>query len=161
MANVELALRPLALRLKATRRVKGSKPEKIAFRCMDIFGTVTDLRDYRVKNEEWRDWKEGLYIQTAFISPPFRERLLRIVEDVEGVVRDKVREEFTDTFVRKAPRVYPVYLRVLDFLIDNPEYLALYEARPMEAYREIAKELGISWRSVRDGFWAMRGAGIV
>jgi len=161
MANVELALRPLAIRLRATRRSKGSKYDKIAFRCMDIYGTVTDLRDYRLKSEEWRDWKEGLYLQTAFISPPFRERLLRVVEDVEVTVRDKVREEFRDIFMRKAPRVYPVYLRVLDYLVDNPEYLALYEARPMEAYREIAKELGISWRSVRDSFWAMRGAGIV
>lgn len=161
MANVELALRPLAIRLKTLKRVKGSKYHKITLRAMDIFGTVTDLRDYLLKTSEWRDWKEGLYLQMSFIAPPFRARLERIVEDIDTTVREHVKAEFTDVFSRKAPRVYPVYIKVLHFLIDNPEYLTLYERSPMEAYRVIAKELNISWRSVRDSFWAMRGAGIV
>jgi hypothetical protein len=151
----------MAIRLRAVRRSKGSKYDKVAVRAMDIFNVVTDLKDYRLKSEDWRDWKEGLYLQMAFITPPLRARLEGIVEDVDTAVREYVKAEFTDVLSRRAPRTYPVYVRVLHFLIDNPEYIALYEARPMESYREIAKELGISWRSVRDSFWAFRRAGLV
>ena len=161
MANVALALRPLAVRLKALRRVKGSKYHKIATRAADIFDVVTDLRDYRSKSEEWRDWKEGLYLQMTFVAPPFRARLERIVEGIDTTVREHVKAEFTDIFSRRAPRVAPSYIRVLHFLVDNPEFITFYERSPTEAYRKIGEELGLSWRTVRDAFWAIRGAGLI
>lgn len=165
--NTRIALSPLIDALKAMPRLnRKSKYHKIAKAAADIFDVVHNLSEYAEKyNVDWREWKEGFEaIVEAFVRPEFRDKLYAILETVEERVKEKLREEFErhfEEYMRKVKRYVPAYVKVLDFLIDNPEYLELYERSPMEAYRRVAERTGLSWRTVRDSFWMLRRSGLL
>ena len=114
--------------------------------------TVTDAY------EAMMEWLEG--VPWKYMSPEGRERFMeRVVEEAFKRVRDwwlKVIKE-------NAKRVYPSYVKVWKYLLDTYfDYekwqllVERYETARNQLYREIARRLGLSWRTVRDAFWAAR-----
>lgn len=60
------------------------------------------------------------------------------------------------------PRYRPAYEEVLKYVVENIEdVVGAYVLHPSKAYREIAEDLKISWRTVRDAFWTFRASGIL
>lgn len=88
------------------------------------------------------------------VIEPLKEWIVRIY--VESAV-DTARYRAT---VSKAVRWRPAYELVAKKL-ENFDFLeSIIEKRPHEAYREIARELGLSWRTVRDAIWAFGYGGL-
>jgi len=114
--------------------------------------TVTDSYNAMMEWLEGVPWKD--------MSPEGRERFMeRVVEEAFGLVR----KWWLDVIKKNAKRVYPSYIRVwryiLDTYFDYEKWTLLvdkYETARNKLYREIARQLGLSWRTVRDAFWAAR-----
>lgn len=100
-------------------------------------------------------WLRG--VPFAYMTSDGRRRF-------EKNVVEKLQEFVVDEYVRSrvemardlAPRWRPAYDRVAEWLYNYDNLRKIAGLRPVEAYRLIAHELGISWRTVRDAFWAFR-----
>ena len=114
--------------------------------------TVTDAYKAMMK------WLEGVYWKD--MSPEGRERFM---EQVVEEAFKRVRDWWLEVIKRRAKRVYPSYIRVWRYILETyfdyerwPLLIDKYETSRNQLYREIARQLGISWRTVRDAFWAAR-----
>lgn len=100
-------------------------------------------------------WLRG--VAFPFMSPNGRRRF-------EKIVVKELQEFIVDMFVRErvemarelASRWRPAYDRVAKWFESYENLRKIVGLRPVEAYRLIAHELNISWRTVRDAFWAFR-----
>ena len=93
-----------------------------------------------------------------YMSEEGRKRFERfVVEPLKRFIGEKFIEEKIKVAKERAPRWRPAYSRVAEYLVEHPEELEeISKMRPMAAYRYLAEKLKISWRTVRDAFWALR-----
>jgi len=105
-------------------------------------------------------WLEGVPFE--YMSEEGKKRFNRfVVEPLKSFIAEKFLEEKIETAKERAPRWRPAYSKVAEYLIEHPKELEeISKMRPMEAYRYLASKLKISWRTVRDAFWAFRYGGI-
>jgi len=123
---------------------------------IDRVRTIEDLHE---AIEKIHEYLEG--VPWNYMKPENRRKLEGIIDEyVENLVSEK--KEYIIKYWREhTPRYRPSYEKVLEYILDHPEYYTLYMESPMKAYREIAQITGYSWRTVRDAFWSFRRAGIL
>jgi len=157
-----ITVRTLIRRFSRLNVQRGSKYEKIPLSALDIFSIVKDLSTYYEAYQVWREWREGLEaIAYSYVSPHLRGKLLGLAEETEESVQRDVYDMLVAEFRRRAPRWRPAFAKVLGFLVENPDFIGDYYREPHPTYRRIAEALGLSFSTVRDAFWALRGAGLI
>ena len=134
---------------------KGSNYKKALARLTDVGETSPTVTDAYKSMMEWlKD------VKWKYMSPEGRERF---IENVVEEAFKRVRDWWLNVIKRNAKRVYPSYIRVWRYILDNyfdyekwARLVDEYETNRYKLYREIARRLGLSWRTVRDAFWAAR-----
>jgi len=120
---------------------------------------VRTIEDYERSLNRIYDYIRG--IPWSYMKPENRRKLEGILyEYIEGL-ENEGKEYIIKTWRENTPRYRKSYQKILEYIIEHTEYYELYTESPMKAYREIAKETGYSWRTVRDAFWSFRKAGIL
>ena len=101
-------------------------------------------------------WLKGVPFE--YMSDEGKKRFNRfVVQPLKSFIAEKFLEERIKVAKERAPRWRPVYSRIAEYLVEHPEELEeISKMRPMQAYRYLAEKLKISWRTVRDAFWAFR-----
>jgi len=101
-----------------------------------------------------------------YMSPENRRKLESIVNEyIENRVEES-KERIIQYWRENTPRYRPSFERILEYILDHLEYYEALEkakedyGKTHELYREIAGDLNISWRTVRDAIWTFRSAGI-
>ena len=132
-----------------------SNYRKALARLTETGETQPTVTDAYMAMMEWLDgvpWRD--------MSPEGRENFMeKVVEEAFKQVRDW----WLGVLKRNAKRVYPSFVKVWRYIMETyfdygrwPRLLEEYEEHRTRLYREIARQLGLSWRTVRDAFWAAR-----
>ena len=133
----------------------------------DYSKAISSGETYILRAENLKDafrileaWLKNVPLQ--YMKEENRRRFERfVVEPLKSFIAEKFIEEKVEVAKREAPRWRPAYSRVAEYLVEHPEELEeISKMRPMQSYRYLAEKLEISWRTVRDAFWALRYGGV-
>jgi len=172
--NLSEAIRSLERKVAARNRTKESKYENIARKMTDFFEGVEDLCSFAEAFGEWDYYSMDIMARLTHsgASSVSVENMKGVLEYLEEEVMKETFERLEERGKRGAKRWRRAYSEVLHFLVTNPSYARTYcrmlekerveeSERPMKFYRTIARQLGYTWTTVRDAFWALRGSGVI
>lgn len=172
--NLSEVIHSLENRVRMWNRTRKSKYENVARKMADFFADVEDLCSYAEAFAEWDYYSTDIMALLASSSAR-----VSAVENMERVLRYLEEETMKETFERLeekgkkgALRWRKAYSEVLKFLVTNPDYALAYcrmlrkaevepAERPTKFYQSIGRQLGYSWTTVRDAFWALRTSGVI
>lgn len=120
---------------------------------------VRTIEDYYRSLSRIYEYIDG--VPWGYMKPENRRKLESLLESYIDALKEQGKEYVINYWKERTPRYRPSYEKILEYILDHPEYHTLYMESPMKAYREIAKETGYSWRTVRDALWSFRRAGIL
>jgi hypothetical protein len=172
--NLSEVIRSLESKVRKRNRTKKSHYENIAMKMSDFFEDVEDLCSYAEAFNDWDYYSTD--IMTLLASSSARasavENMNRVLEYLESEIMRETFEKLEERGKKRAIRWRRAYSEVLKFLITNPSYARSYcrmmekekveeSERPMRFYTTIGRQLGYSWTTVRDAFWALRSSGVI
>lgn len=131
-------------------------------RCELEFLSVLALAAYEMCLEDYFS-----NVPYQYMSPEGAQKITRVIDKFTEQKVVEARQailRYAEQQLRELGRYRPVYLRVLEYLFDKPDFALLwlrYEPSRAELHRLLAAELEISVSTARDAMYYLNKVGVL
>jgi len=135
---------------------------------LDSLGSYSGIEEVETL-EQWLEAREKaieyiMGIPFEHMTPEGYSKIDSLLDQWLYEKKEQIKDLFIarlTEFMRFRKRYKPSYIKVLEFLIDHPEWIDKYHEAKLRTYREIAEILGYKYSTVRDAFSYIRQAGLL